>query len=305
MKHVGEGIPLPMPGHTCSWPVNPACGSPVVDMLAPPSKTEERLFCGEHVLTYRANKQRRAEEAKQAEEALPRQTIHAALTAAMPERYADVQSPMVADPMARAEAVTILRERVNVPNLEEIILEAAEAAKLLRTVRGAIVVIGGASGTGKTTVSALILRMLANDVPLVEFGRNPLFRPKAIFGGEWNHGSEANPYVLWHSADYLFDLAKEGSLKRFCDVGLAVIDDIGGEPDQVNVKAVQRVTWARHDAMLPSILTTGFVDLTADPSDLKAYLAPLSQRYSTAFTRRIAEEGKKFCKVIALPPVMT
>jgi hypothetical protein len=92
-----------------------------------------------------------------------------------------------------------------------------------------------------------------------------------------------------------------------------VIDDIGGEPEQRNIEAIDGILWHRHDEHddLVTVVTSGFYDASAIPKDIAmadedaimALLSPLANRYGSALVRRIAEPGQAIIiPVIPKPP---
>ncbi len=288
----------------CMFP--PACGDPTVrfDGFGP-----DASFCPAHrdrVLESQAKK--RAEQIAQ-DAAAPRSLVTSGLDETIPPRYADVTVPG-GTPEEYAAAVQLLRERVKVANLAKVLRDVKDAAAHLYAVRGAVVLLAGLHGTGKTTLMSLLLRIVASTIPLVPFRENEAFRSggptqRGLFGQAKDDVDEA---VLWASSDDLFDAARtDDGLRRYKHVALAAIDDIGGEASQVNAKGVPTVVWKRHDLMFGTVLTTGFVDEkameedgTVRPERMESYLAPLGERYGLAFIRRIAEPGSKHCRVIPL-----
>lgn len=288
----------------CMFP--PSCGEPTVrfDGFGP-----EASFCLAHLARVANSQAQKRAEQEAREAAAPRALITSALDDTIPPRYADVTMPG-GTPEERAAALQLLRERVKVADFAKAMRDVKDAAAHVYATRGAVVLVAGLHGTGKTTLMSLLLRIVASTVPLVPFRENEAFRS----GGPTQRGlfgqakDDVDEDVLWASSDDLFDAARtDDGLRRYKHVALAAIDDIGGEASQVNAKGVPTVVWKRHDLMLGTVLTTGFVDEQAMESDgtvrperMESYLAPLGDRYGLAFIRRIAEPGSKHCRVIPL-----
>lgn len=119
--------------------------------------------------------------------------------------------------------------------------------------------------------------------------------------------------VQWITARDVFRIAANPAPPRFGEepsdplakwkrAPLTLLDDIGGEPEQRNVEAVDGILWHRHDEddEVVTVTTTGFFDPAAVPANIEAMgedetlamLAPLTARYGAALVRRIAEPGQ-------------
>lgn len=119
--------------------------------------------------------------------------------------------------------------------------------------------------------------------------------------------------VQWITARDVFRIAANPATPRFGEepadplakwkrAPLTLLDDIGGEPEQRNVEAVDGILWHRHDEddEVVTVTTTGFFDPAAVPANIEAMgedetlsmLAPLTARYGAALVRRIAEPGQ-------------
>lgn len=119
--------------------------------------------------------------------------------------------------------------------------------------------------------------------------------------------------VQWVTARDVFRLAANPTPPRFGEepsdplakykrAPLTLLDDIGGEPEQRNVEAVDGILWHRHDEddEVVTVTTSGFFDPAAVPANIEsmgedetlAMLAPLTARYGAALVRRIAEPGQ-------------
>lgn len=119
--------------------------------------------------------------------------------------------------------------------------------------------------------------------------------------------------VQWATARDVFRLASNPPRPKFGEEAddplgvwkrapLLVLDDIGGEPEQRNIEAVDGILWHRHDADddVVTITTTGFFDEKRVPTNMDRateeqiveLLAPLTTRYGAALVRRIAEPGQ-------------
>ena len=152
---------------------------------------------------------------------------------------------------------------------------------------------------------ARLLRYVASLVPLLPVLENPTTRKGGggIFSETWD-GEGSDPYVLWKSARQLFrEVTRDGlDTEPFEKVAICALDDIGGEGSQVNATPVQDILWARYDDSRAVIASTGFVDPSADPSDVDAFLAPLAARYDKAFVRRLAKVPQRVRIIVMLPP---
>lgn len=164
------------------------------------------------------------------------------------------------------------------------------------------VTFAGPTGAGKSTLAAILLRAVASywhahhEAGYVD----PSTRTRTLDGDPTfarlmseNRKDEAfSTCILWTTAREIVEAQKRNeSMDHFKSVPILVIDDLGGEPTQVNIGGVDEVIWARHDKgrAVVTILTTGFVDPTQEGH--AAYLAPLVKRYSEALVRRVAEQG--------------
>lgn len=278
----------------------PGCHDPVVD---PAGLTAERSFCAPHGVRVAAHTAEQERQRADERAALPRRLVVAANDDTIPARYADVKVPAGTDD-ERAAAYALLRERVKCQHFTKVLRATKAAAEFVVACRGAVVLFAGPTGTGKSTLMALVLRFVEEIVPRAPFGANLTFQRGGLFGRPWPF-ADNDPLTLWSSGDDLFEMARDGDLRLPKNVSLAAVDDIGNEPSQVNAKGVSSTVWKRHEDMLGSVLTTGFVDAKADPEDVERYLAPLAERYGTAFVRRLAEPGSKHCRVVPLLPVVS
>lgn len=300
MKPAADGISrmfLSEVGSCCY----PGCTSPSV----PSKDVRAQFMCSKHADLYTAAVRARLAAEQAVERELPRRFITDRLNSAIPLRYRDVPAPPGEDDPEFAERAVVLaflkkRIRVRPDHFADVLRAAMTAAEHLRRERGAVVLFTGLSGAGKSTLMAFVLRVLARDIPRERFDRNTDFMPGGLFGEEWE-GNDENPYVGWTSSYDLFDAAKADDLRVFNETPLLAIDDIGNEPDQVNVRAVSHVVWKRHDAMKSTLLTTGFINENAPPDDREAHLAPLAARYGSAFVRRLGQPDDPHCMVIHLP----
>lgn len=300
MKPAGDGLARMFqsePGACCY----PGCTEPRV----PSSSANGPFMCGKHADLYTAAVRARLAAEQAVERELPRRFITDRLNGVIPLRYRDVIAPPSEDDPEFAERAVVLallkkRIRVRPEHFADVLRSAMSAAEHLRRERGAVVLFTGLSGAGKSTLMAFVLRVLARDIPREKFAKNRDFMPGGLFGEEWE-GNDENPYVGWTSSYDLFDAAKADDLRVFNEAPLLAIDDIGNEPDQVNVRAVSHVVWKRHDAMRSTILTTGFINEHAPPEDREAHLAPLAARYGSAFVRRLGQPDDPHCMVIHLP----
>lgn len=291
----GAGRPV------CVRPVQPGrpCGKDVVKPGAQFPSTEG-VLCHEHQRESEAALQKRREAAIANLMSLARRTIEHRVDIAIPRLYTDVvdhtdESLPEKDRLAAKEK---LQRRLRYcDNFELMVEKAIEAANLILSQPGATVVLSGKSGVGKSTLVALILRMIVTQIPLVLWEANPVVTDGGLFDVAWppptlsGQDDPDNPYVLWTSADNLFESCVAGTVEVYKHAPLAVIDDIGKEPEQINIKSVPLITWARQEQMRASIITTGFVNFNVDP-ETDEYFAPLEQRYGAAFVRRIAERDE-------------
>lgn len=178
-----------------------------------------------------------------------------------------------------------------------------EAADLILRRRGASVLFVGPSGAGKTTLMSLLLRVVATKVPMLPKHKNHVCVKGGLFFDDWD--DEENPLVSWTSAEGLFYAAKDDidAMSRLKRVPLLALDDIGGEPQQVNAQGVQSVVWARHDAERSIVATTGFYNLDSSlDASPEAFLSPLKERYGMAFVRRLVLLGPDACRIIPVLP---
>lgn len=291
MHHVSEGIRRPSDGKCCI----PGC-------LKDVSPTGKYLCasCEEKAAVLDAQR-KRAEYDRACKR--PRETILRRVEAAIPSRYGDVRFPLEeTDTDAQFAAFETIRSRLNCRNPDEAFKQTVEAAELVLKKRGAVVLFVGPSGAGKTTLMSLLFRIVACKVPLLPRHKNPVCVKGGLFFDDWE---EENPLVSWTSAEALFYASKDDTnfmdaLKR---VPLLGIDDIGGEPHQVNAQGVQSVVWARHDADRAIVGTTGFYNLDASPDDPpETFLSPLKDRYGMAFVRRLVLLGPDMCRIIPVLP---
>ncbi len=249
------------------------------------------------------NEQRKGEEYKQAC-LWPRTYIQTRVEEAIPRHYRDIVYPgQFEDADQRRVAFDVLRQRVRCQNFDDVYVRTVDAADLLLRKRGAFVLFVGPSGAGKTTLLAFLLRTVASKVSLVPKHKNPTFVRGGVFHDDWE--DEENPMVSWVSADGLFEAERSDTHGVYKRVPLLALDDIGGEPQQANVRGVWGVVRDRHDAELGIAATTGFynMDPTISPDENpEAFLAPLKERYSAAFVRRLVLLGPNACRIIPVVP---
>lgn len=249
-------------------------------------------------------KQQKADRiAREAREAASecRRVIDQCLQATIPARYVDVVDPLpLVDPNEQALAMERLAERLACANCDDVIAQTTDAANFILGNRGAFVLFTGPSGVGKSSAMALLLRLIQGRIPLVPRRQNPVFAPMGLFR---DNRDVDEPFVRWASSKAIFQASKNEDTYEFEHAALLAIDDIGREAIQANVGGVPDVIWTRYEEMLTSVATTGFVDLKTPHEDTERYLAPLAERYGTAFVRRVAQLGPKFCRIIALHPI--
>lgn len=309
MKHIGSqrlGIALPSTSK-CS---NPTCPTLVVDVAAKelthPIERLRGYLCATHLegaVRYEAERVRKLhEDARSA----PRRMIEDRADHAIPKLYRDVLPLTSKDHPEHKQRLAVLHERLNCDDFVGVYQAAKSAAEMLLTTSGSVVLLAGLTGTGKSSVAALVIRLLTELIPLLPWKENAVMKPGGLFGEDWpllKDSDPGDPRIIWTTATDLFDLATAHEpIGVYKHAPIAVIDDIGNEGDQSNAKPVTSVVWSRHQDKLSSLLTTGWVDPNADPADLEAYLAPLAKRYSTAFVRRVAQPNQSRFKVIALRP---
>lgn len=311
MKHVSVGMSLtPSAGRTCVRPTGRAeCGKPVRNQNG---VGEERFLCQEHFDIWQEIDRKSREEKIAWENSLPRRTIERRVDAVIPALYQDVRPlPAMDDPTFEEKRRILYRRLRFCADIPGMLQAASNAANLILSERGAVVFLTGETSVGKTTLVALILRILVDRIPLERWSLNPATKVGALFDdtpGVWpmtKPGQPDDPKILWASADMLFELACAGEAEVFKHVPLAVIDDIGGEGTQANVKSTVSFVWARYDSMKSSIVTSGFVD-PQSPRDMwpASYFKPLETRYGAAFVRRIAEPDQERLMHIHVPKKM-
>ncbi len=151
----------------------------------------------------------------------------------------------------------------------------------------------------------------------------PMTTQRRVMPAGWKRLCEAHGFrvtatsnespVQWATARDVFRTAASPPRPRFGEdpvdplhvwkhAPMLVLDDIGGEPEQRNIEAVDGILWHRHDADddVVTVATTGFFDETRVPQNMdKAtegqvldLLAPLTARYGASLVRRIAEPGQ-------------
>lgn len=250
-----------------------------------------------------AKQQKTERLAREAKEAAyeGRLVIGQCVQAAIPARYVDVLDPdQLTDPDQQVIALQTLGERLACANFREVVAQTMDAADFIIGNRGAFVLFTGPSGVGKSSAMAYLLRLIQGRTPLVPRRQNPVFAPMGLFR---DNRDVDEPFVRWASSKAIFQASKNENTYEFEHAALLAIDDIGREAIQANVGGVPDVIWTRYEEMLTSVATTGFVDLRTPHEDTERYLAPLAERYGTAFVRRVAQLGPKFCRIIALHPI--
>lgn len=218
----------------------------------------------------------------------------------IPDRYRSiVPLDSIADESKRSEMIDVVTSRVKCGAAYQQTIEVAQSIAEGKT---STVLFAGMTGTGKSTLAALLLRSIAyawhkNWRAGVTDRRNTAPDGDPTFARLLckNRRDEAfTGCIVWTTSRDIVAAQKKSpdGARRFIDAAILVIDDIGGEPTQSNIGGVDEVVWARHDAGREkvTILTTGFCDESAEDMDL--YLSPLARRYSVAFARRVAEEGR-------------
>lgn len=226
----------------------------------------------------------------------------------IPDHYRGCVPPdSIADLAQRAEMVSLIRKRVYGTTATK---QALATATQMATGQVRTALLTGLTGAGKTTLVALMLRQMAfhwhqhwrdgvvdpND--RVSLDGDPVFHRLLCA----NRRDEAFTDVfVWTTSREIVAAQKKNAhygshLKK---APILVIDDLGGEPTQVNIGGVDEILWARHDGSrkLVTLLTTGYCNPARE--DMEGYLEPLTARYSEAFTRRVSEPGQ--CVVIRCP----
>lgn len=294
------------------------------------------------------------------------------IESAIPRRYADA-CPLPASGDAEG-AKALLRQRV-----KNAAAYTAACSAAIGIAEGSVhrVLLLGPSGAGKTTIAAIMLRVIGQwfserweqslDLPRKPEPSSPeefLYRPdlekpiresrmdtidwrasRPLLGermrfmgfGAWRRMAcyggfraavrgEENP-VQWVTARDAFQAAaaprgfpRSGEeptdpLRVWKRAPLLVLDDIGGEPEQRNIEAVDGILWHRHDEddRVVTIATTGFYDersipknmAKADEHEVGEMLKPLAQRYGAALVRRIAEPGQAVVIPVIPKPAVT
>lgn len=261
----------------------------------------EKYACVDHVEDRREQKAREQRATYERHACIMRDMLTERVDAAIPVTYDTMR--IVGEGADGDAAMTVIAERIKVPDVPGLIASIIEAAQALLTTRGMVVLFAGPTGVGKSHAVALLLRYVASLVPLLPVRQNPTTAKGGIFSETWE-GEGSDPYVLWKSAPKLFkEVVREGEdTTPLEEVAICVLDDIGKEPTQVNVAPVQDIIWARYDESRAVIASTGFMDPNADPSDVDAFLAPLAARYDKPFVRRLAKVPQRVRIIPMLPP---
>ena len=300
MNHISSQMPPDNRSNKCGIP---ACQKSVAKPGGP-LDVYETYLCAEHVEKQKAyDAKKREEDHRVACNKVYSETL-LRVDLAIPALFSDVPDPTVGTNEERDAAYALLASRVECADLGSVIRATSEAADALIAKRGTVVLFAGVTGTGKSTLAACLLRMMLNRIPRIPLAQNPLVKKGGLFGAPWDHDG-CDPFVLWKSAESLFAAEAKRDEETVRDAmfsSLAVLDDIGNEPTQANIKTVHSVIWQRREDMKATVLTSGWVDPNASPADLTAFLAPLARRYDDAFLRRVALD-EKFCRVITLTPV--
>lgn len=226
----------------------------------------------------------------------------------IPEHYRGcIPHLAVSDPGKAREMQTLIGKRVYGMVAYR---QALDAASKLATGQARMVTLLGLTGAGKSTLAAIMLRQMA--FHWHQHWRDGVVDPsdRAHFDGDtifnrllcMNRRDEAFSGVfVWTTARDLVAGQKKSAhfSDSFRKAPVLVIDDLGGEPTQINLGGVDEILWARHDSSrkVVTILTSGYCNPLRD--DMSGFVEPLTARYSEAFTRRLTEPGQ--CMVIRCP----
>lgn len=236
-----------------------------------------------------------------------KKTIGGWVDAAIPKLYHDVHPmPDGSDPDFVQRAMVLDERLSRCADPDDAVRLAGVAANLLLTQRGAVVFITGATGVGKSSLAALIVRTMVEFVTLNDWNANPLTSDGGLFHDPNGVGMWRSQGVMWTSAFELFDAERCGSpsdlmrdLKR---VPLAVLDDIGDEGTDGRVKSTEAVVKARDAGLRSSIFISNYVDPEAPRSSgWHDYFRPLAQRYEPGVVRRLTAQGRASYMHIHVP----
>lgn len=227
-----------------------------------------------------------------------RSLVWRAAVNAVPTQYRSV-TPIDAlgDDAKRKDMARTIKYRVKDTAAYKATIEAAQS---IATGHTSTVLFSGVTGAGKSTLASILVQSIAlqwhkkwkagitGRRPTLPDG-DPTFANLMCTN---RHDEAFTGCILWTTAREIVAAQKKGEYARFTNASILVIDDIGGEPSQSNIGGVDEIVWARHDEgdRKVTILTSGFCDPSEESTGL--YLAPLTNRYSVAFTRRVAEAGR-------------
>lgn len=226
-----------------------------------------------------------------------RQTINAWIDAAIPRLYGGVYPvPEGRDPEAVLRAAILTERLLHCADPFEVVRLAEVAARLILTEPGAVVLITGSPGVGKSSLATLILRILVELIWTNDWEANPITSNSGLFRDPDGLGLWNSRGVMWTSAFELFDTERGGGtsdlMRDLQRVPLAVIDDIGLEGEDARIKSTEAVVAARREGLRSTILITSKVDPPRDRWS-HDYFYPLRQRYGVTFVSRVFEEGRR------------